>query len=147
MTETTASAGASDQQKTSAALFGSVFNSGAEPVLQAQADLLASVETTLSGWLRRRHEAVRETQALVARLRGSSDPADFATAQQEWVSGAVRRLAADATAFQTAAQEIAERARGWFPNGAEIAASAASAATEATKAAGKTLRVANKAAE
>ena len=147
MTETSASAGAAEQQKASAAFFSSMFNTGADPVLKAQADLLASVETTMTAWLRRRHEAVQETQNLVARLRSSSDPAEFVNAQQEWMSGAFRRLAADAAACQTAAQEIVDRARTWFPNGMDGTHSVASAAEEAPRAAGKPLRVANKAAE
>lgn len=150
MTETTGSAAAAGQQKATAAFFSSMFNAGADPLLQAQADLLASVETTMSGWLRRRHEAVQETQTLFARLRTSSDPAEFISAQQEWVSGALRRLAADAASYQTAAQDIAERARTWVPNAAasaDAAPSAASAAAEATRAAGKPLRMAGKAAE
>lgn len=150
MTETATPSGSAEQQKATAAFFGSVLNSGADPVLKAQADLIASVETTLSGWLRRRGEAVQETQTLVARLRTTSDPAAFVTAQHEWVSSAFRRLAADAAAYQTAAQDIVDRARTWFPNGAEnVAESAASetAAGEAARAAGKPYRVASKAAE
>ena len=124
-----------------------MFNTGADPVLKAQADLLASVETTFSGWLGRRREALQDTQSLVARLRTSSDPVEFVSAQQEWVSGAFRRLAADAAAYQTAAQEIVDRARTWFPNGTEAADAVATAASEASKAASKPLRVANRAAE
>ena len=150
MTETTATAGAAEQQKATAAFFSSMFNSGADPVLKAQADLLASVETTMTAWLRRRHEAVQETQALVARLRSSSDPSELITAQQEWMSGAFRRLAADATACQSAAQEMVDRARTWFPNGVDASDSVAAASTAAgdtARQAAKPLRVANKAAE
>lgn len=149
MTETAASAGPAEQLKTTAAFFSSVLNSGADPVLKAQADMLASVEATMTAWLRRRHEAVQETQNLVARLRTTSDPAEFMTAQQEWMSGAFRRMAADAAACQTAAQEIVDRARTWFPNGVESTESAVSAmpADEAGRAAGKPYRVASKAAE
>lgn len=147
MTETTASAGAAEQQKATAAFFSTMINSGADPVLKAQADLLASVETTMTAWLRRRHEAVQETQHLVARLRTTSDPAEFMNAQQEWMSGAFRRLTADAAACQSAAQEIVDRARTWFPNGVEATENVAAAAGEAARAATKPLRVASKAAE
>ena len=61
MTEATASSNTGEQQKHTAAFFGAVLNSGAEPVLRAQADLLASVETSVTAWLRRRHEAVADT--------------------------------------------------------------------------------------
>ena len=151
MDETKASAGSTEQQNNPVAFFGAMFNSGAEPVLKAQADLLASVETTMSDWLRRRQEAVLETQTLVTRLRASSDPAELAKAQQEWVSGAFRRLAADAAACQTATQALVDRARGWFPNGidapaADVPHADVPAADEAARAT-RPLRMANRAAE
>lgn len=151
MTETTASTIAAEQQKSTAAFFSTVFHSGAEPVLKAQADLLASFETSVTAWLRRRHEAVTDTQALVARLRTSSDPAEVASAQQEWVAAAVRRLSADTADFQNAAQHFA---RSLFPQAVQAAQSvehgavdAAGDAAAAARAAGKQLRVANKAGE
>jgi hypothetical protein len=142
MTETTASADATAQQKTTAAFFGSVLNSGTDPLLKAQADILSSVETTVTDWLHRRQEAVAETQNLVARLSTSSDPAELLKLQQEWVSGAIRRLSADAAAYQTATQQLVERARGWFPQATEIADNIAANTAAATRAAGKSLRVA-----
>lgn len=147
MTETTASAGSAELQKTTAAFFSSIFHTGPEPVLKAQADLLASAETTVSGWLRRRHEAVQETQALVARLRGSTDPAELAAAQQEWVSATLRRMAAEATAYQTAALDIVERARTWIPAASDATDGAAGSNGDAGKSSGRALRTANKAAE
>ncbi len=147
MTETTASASAAEQQKTTAALFGALLIPSPDPMLKAHADLLESVEMTMTGWLRRRHEAIVETQSLVSRLRNSSDPADFVTAQQEWVSGEFRRLAADAAACQSAAHDLVERARHWYPNGAQCMESAASAAAGAANAAGRPLRMTPKAAE
>jgi len=143
MTETTTSSDAAGQQRTAAVFFGSVLNSGADPLLKAQADLLESVETTVTGWLRRRHEAVLTTQELVARLRTTSDPSEIVTIQQEWVTGAFRRLTDDVTACQTAAQQLVDRARTWFPAVAEIGQNGASQAAEGSRPAGKSLRVAN----
>ncbi len=148
MTETTAPSDAAAQQRTAAAFIGSVLNSGADPLLKAQADILVSVELTFTDWLHRRHEAVQDTQNLVARLRSNSDPAELLKAQQEWLSGAFRRLSADAAAYQSATQQLLERSRSWFPLGTEFAESVVSQATEATRAVTKPLRVnTSKAAE
>ena len=147
MTETATSPNITEPQKAAAGLFGSMINSTTEPLLKAQADLLSSVETTITAWLRRRQEGVVETQALVTRLRANHDPAEFVAIHQEWVSGTFRRLSADAVDYQSAAQQLAERARSWFPQVAEVAETVAAQATEATRVATRTLRVANKAAE
>jgi hypothetical protein len=147
MTESPTTIDLAEQQKTAAAFIGSVLNSGADPVLKAQADLLVSVESTLTDWLHRRHEAVVETQQLVARVRASSDPTELFKAQQDWVSGAFRRLAADATAAQTAALQLVERSRTWIQQGVEAAESVAPHAAEAAHAAAKPVRATAKAAE
>lgn len=143
MTETTAASDVAAQQKTAAAFIGSILNSGADPLLKAQADILVTVETTMTDWLHRRQEGLAETQTLVARLRTSSDPADFLKAQQEWISGAIRRLSADAAAYQSATQQFVDRARSWFPNGIDGTTNVA-AASDTARPAGKPLRVANK---
>lgn len=148
MNDTATSPEAVEPQKQASAVFGSFLNTGADPLLKAQADLLESAETTMSAWLRRRHEAVVETQNLVARLRSTSDPAEFVHLQHEWVSGAFRRLSADATAYQSAAQLLVDRSRSWFAQMAEAAETNASAATngaDAPRAPAKPLRVAAKA--
>ncbi len=147
MTETTAAPDIAAQQKAAATFIGSVLNSGTDPLLKAQADILVSVETAFTDWVRRRHEAVVETQNLVARLRTNSDPAEMLKAQQEWLSGAFRRLSADAASYQSATQQLVERSRAWFPLGTEFADSVVSQATEASRAVTKPLRVPNKAAE
>jgi hypothetical protein len=148
MTETTTASDVAAHQKTATAFIGSVLNSGADPLLKAQADILVSVESTFSDWLRRRHEAVVDTQNLVARLRTNNDPAELLKAQQDWISAAFRRLSADAAAYQSATQQLLERSRGWFPLGTEFADSVVSQATEATRAVTKPLRVhTSKAAE
>jgi hypothetical protein len=130
-----------EQQKAAAAFVQSTLTSGAEPVLKAQAELLTTVQSTFASWLRRRHEAVVDTQHLVARLHTNRDPGEFVSVQHEWVAGAVKRLAADAAAYQEATQHLVDLARGWFPHVAETAAEIASA----TRAAGKPLRQVGKA--
>jgi hypothetical protein len=121
------------------------------PVLNAQADLLAGAETTVVDWLRRRHEAVVDTQQLIASVHPGVDPADIFRAQRDWLSRSFRRLAADVEAYHSASRQLMDRAPSWFPNGgwmsfargaggSEIAASQAAV----TRAAGKPLRMANK---
>jgi hypothetical protein len=144
MTETTVISvpDIAEQQKVAAALLGAALSTGAEPMLKAQADLLTSMESTMTGWLHRRHEAVADTQRLVARLQGNTDPAEFLKVQQEWASSVFIRLADDTAAYQVAALRLVECARNWFPLGAESGASQIAAAT---RAAGKPPRMAAKA--
>jgi len=130
MTETPATLDIAEQQKNTAAFIGSVLNSSADPLLKAQADLLESVESTVTDWLHRRHEAVVDTQKLVARLRTINDPAEMLKAQQDWVTGAFRRLAADAAAAQSATLELVERSRGWIQQEVETAAESVAAAAD-----------------
>jgi transposase-like protein len=141
MTDTPTSADIAEQQKTAAAFVGTVFNTGAEPLLKAQAEILESVESSVTGWLHRRHEGVADTKLLVERLRASSDPAEILKAQQEWVTGAFRRLAADAAAAQAATLHLVERSQGWIKQGSEAAESVAPHAAEAARAAMKPVRM------
>ena len=122
-----------EQQKVATALLGSALSMGAEPMLKAQADLLASIASSMTDWLHRRHEAVAGTQRLVARLHGNTDPAEFLKVQQEWISGVFNRLAADTAIYQSAALQLVDCARNWFPQGAESAASPVAAATRAAR--------------
>ena len=120
------------------------------PVLNAQADLLAGAETTVTDWLHRRHEAIVDTQQLIARMQTGVDPVTAFKAQQEWMSRSLRRLAADANACQSAARQLMERAPSWFPradwmwfgNGSANPESSATQAA-ATRSAGRPLRMAN----
>lgn len=147
MNDAAASAETVDQQESAYAVFGAILNTP-DPLLKAQADLIESAETTLSAWLRRRHEAVVEAQNLVARLRSTNDPAEFVSLQQEWVSGAMRRFTADATACQSVAQQLVDRSRSWFPTFAEgkyTNGNVAANGAEPPRAPSKPLRVAAKA--
>lgn len=120
------------------------------PLLNAQADLLAGAEATVADWLHRRHEAIVDTQQLIARMQTGVDPAATLKAQQEWMSRSFRRLVADAGACHSATQQLIERAPSWFPRGgwtwfANGAGSEEAAASQAaaTRAAGRPLRMAN----
>ena len=144
MTETTALPHIAELQQAAMAFCSSMLNSGAAPLLKAQAGLLAGMEATMTDWLRRRHEAVAETQRLVTSLNASGDPADVLKAQQEWMAGALRRLTTDAAAYQSATLQWMSRTLTWFPESAESVASQAAAAT---RTAGRPLRMAASTAE
>ena len=88
---------------------------GVGPLLNVQADILAGAEATIGDWLRRRHEAIADTQQLIARIHAGGEPGEAVRAQREWVSRSFRRLAADADACHTAARRLMDRAPSWFP--------------------------------
>ena len=113
MTETSTMHGFAEQQKTAAGLMGAMLDAGADPMLKAQADVLDSVGTAMTDWLKRRQEAVVEAQQLIAQLQEVSGPAELLKAQQEWMAGAFRRMNADAIAYQASAMQLVEKSRNW----------------------------------
>jgi hypothetical protein len=124
------------------------FEWGIRPVLNAQADMLAGAEATVTDWLHRRYEAIVDTQQLVASVHPGTNMADALKAQQEWLSRSFRRVAADLEAYQSTSQQLMDRAPSWFPNGGWMwfqqgTGNAASQAA-ATRAAGRPLRMAHK---
>lgn len=133
MSETTSLPHIAELQNTAVAFCNSMLNTSAAPLLKAQAGLLVGMEETMTDWLRRRHEAVADTQRLVDSLNASGDPADVLKAQQEWMSGALRRLTTDAAAYQSAMLQWMNRTLTWLPESAESVASQAAAATRAAR--------------
>ncbi|MGA3004555.1 MAG: hypothetical protein ABSE20_22800 [Acetobacteraceae bacterium] len=139
-----------EKQKTLEAIPAVVLEWSVGPLLNAQADLLAGAEATVTDWLHRRHEAIVDTQQLIARVQTGADPVAAFKAQQEWISRSFRRLVADADACRSATQQLMERAPSWFPrggwmwfgNGSGNGEAAASQAA-ATRAAARPLRMAN----
>ncbi len=139
-----------EKQKSAEAIPAAALEWTVGPLLNAQADLLAGAEATVTDWLHRRHEAIVDAQQLITRMQTGIDPAGAFKAQQEWMSRSFRRLVADADACKSATQQLMERAPSWFPRGGwiwfgngsgngEVAASQAAA----TRAAGRSLRMAN----
>lgn len=151
MSETSPVPNVTEQQKQAEAITSSVPDWGIGSLLNAQADMLAGAETTVTDWLHRRHEALVDTQQLIARIHAGTDLASALKAQQEWVSRSLRRLAADADAYQSTTQKMLDRTPSWFPQdgwtwftrGLKTAETSATQAA-ATRAAGKPLRMANK---
>jgi hypothetical protein len=139
-----------EKQKPNDAIPAAAIEWSVGPLLNAQADMLAGAEATVTDWLHRRHEAIVDTQQLFARMQTGVDPASAFKAQQEWISRSFRRLVADADACHSATQHLMERAPSWFPRGGWMwfgngSASAETTASQAaaTRAAGRSLRMAN----
>ena len=85
-------------------------NGGTEAFLDAQADLLKGFETAATQWMQRRQEAIADTYRLLARMRDSDDVLDIWKAQQDWATGALRRLAADVNSYPTLLVNAGQRA-------------------------------------
>ena len=103
MTELNQPSSLTDQQNALRAFVSSAWaNPGMESLLRLQADFLVGMESVVTDWLHRRHEAVLDARRLLTRLRDSQDINDQLRAQQEWMAGAFRRWAADATSYQSA---------------------------------------------
>ena len=113
MTESSAIPGFAEQQNAATAFIGTMVNSGADAMRQAQADLLESVATAMAGWLQRRHAAVVDAQQLIAQLQTVTGPAEMLKAQQEWMGGAFQRMNADAIACQASAMQLVEKSGRW----------------------------------
>ncbi|MGA9866716.1 MAG: hypothetical protein WBQ75_09780 [Acetobacteraceae bacterium] len=68
---------------------------GAQAMLQAQTVLLASAETLMADWLRRRQEGLSDAHRLLERLHACRDVAAMWDAHHEWMQRAGLRLTAD----------------------------------------------------
>jgi hypothetical protein len=100
-----------EQARSATAFLGSaLFGQSADALFKVENDMLASAETVMTEWLQRRREAVSDTQRLFSRIRDSHDLSDVFKAQQEWMSGALRRLADDAETCRKATLGFAHMA-------------------------------------
>lgn len=68
---------------------------GAQAMLQAQTVLLASAETLMADWLRRRQEGVSDAHRLLEHLHACRDVAGMWDAHHEWMQRAGLRMTAD----------------------------------------------------
>ena len=75
-------------------------------LLTVQADFLLVLENAITEWLNRRHEAIIDTQRLVSRISDTQDPTELWKAQQDWITNELRRLAADAAGYHSAATQM-----------------------------------------
>jgi len=131
------------QLKANTAFFNNLFNSGVGPLLKAQADLLSGIETAFPDWLRRRHDAVVDTQQFVERLRMSSNLLETLKTQQEWMARSFLRLAADTAAYLSVTEQTMDRARTWVPPSLQNTGDTPSKGAESTQDAGRPERAAS----
>jgi hypothetical protein len=119
MAESPVASDFAQQLKANTAFFSNLFSPDVGPLLKAQADLLSGIATTFPDWLRRRQDAVEDTQQLVERLRTSSNPLETLKTQQEWMAHSFLRVAADTAAYLSITEKMIDRARNWVPAGLE----------------------------
>jgi hypothetical protein len=155
-----------EQPKTEATP-GAALDWGIGPLLDAQAEILAGAEATVTDWLRRRREAILDTRQLIGRVRVGGDLTETFQAQRDWISRSFERLAADTDAYQSVARQVMDRAPGlfsqapwlaegsWFPAGSWFSGTgwfpqsakspdASSSQSAATRTGVRPLRMANK---
>jgi hypothetical protein len=119
MSQTTPGFDFIEQQRAGSAVFtNALFNQGTEAMLAAQAAMFVNGEGVLMAWLNRRHEAILDMQRLFARMRECRDISEAMQAQQEWMSGTLKRLTDDAASCQQAMQAMISAAA---PDASEIA--------------------------
>lgn len=94
--------GFGEQQMASAALFSKPLFENFERACRWQSSRLDRVEAVLTEALQRRRNSCEAMERFAAQLSDAHDPSVLIKAQQEWFSGAVQRMLADATAWQTA---------------------------------------------
>ena len=94
--------GFGEQQMASATLFSKPLFENFERACRWQSSRLDRVEAVLTEALQRRRNSCEAMERFAAQLSDAHDPSVLIKAQQEWFSGAVQRMLADATAWQTA---------------------------------------------
>ena len=95
--------GFAEQQIASAASFNKPLFESFERACRMQSSRLDRFETVLKEVLQRRRNSCEAMEHFAAQMCDAHDPSAMARAQQEWLSGAVQRILADATAWQNAA--------------------------------------------
>jgi hypothetical protein len=151
MSESNPIPGIADKQEQPEVIPARVLDWATDTMLDAQVEMLAGAETTVTDWLRRRHEAILDTRQLICGMHLGADPAETFKVQRDFVSRSFQRLTAEANACQSATQQLVERALAWFPGGwvwlpliAAGSVKTAASQAAATRAAGRPLRMANK---
>jgi hypothetical protein len=94
-----------EQQMASATLFSAPILDGIERASQMQSDGLQRLRTVMSEVLDRQLAGCTATQNLIAQVRATRDPTEILKAQQEWFTGAMQRLMANATWWQATGLE------------------------------------------
>ena len=86
-------------RRTPRAVLISAFLEEMETWTRAQGEALAVVEQQMSGWMKRRVEAADAVSRSLQKMSACQNPLDFIQIQQDWLSGAFERAAADLRAL------------------------------------------------
>lgn len=86
-------------RRTPRAVLISAFLEEMETWTRAQGEALAVVEQQMSGWMKRRVEAADAVSRSLQKMSACQNPLDFIQIQQDWLSGAFERAAADVRAL------------------------------------------------
>jgi hypothetical protein len=87
--------------------------------IESQAAFFEHFEEMARRWLDRRREALDATRQSIDDMRRSSDLSDVFRIQQEWISGSMRRLAADLSELSGAALTLTHTATHQLGRGVE----------------------------
>jgi hypothetical protein len=89
---------------------GSVLVKEAELWMGAQGDLLTSIETMMTGWMRRQRQAFEASSRSMQKIYGARDLFDLLLAQHEWVSDCLSWTASEIRAVGNDTTAISRRA-------------------------------------
>jgi hypothetical protein len=88
---------------------GSVLVKEAELWMGAQGDLLTSIETMMTGWMRRQRQAFEASSRSMQKIYGARDLFDLLLAQHEWVSDCLSWTASEIRAVGNDTTAISRR--------------------------------------
>jgi hypothetical protein len=125
--------GLTEQQLAAATSFSMPLLEGVSNAFGAQADCLQRVEILTAEFLQRRRAGCAAAQHLVERLRLAREPSEVLKAQQEWLTGATRRVVADATCWQSAGLVLLNEMSRWWLQTAPVVVSQEPVSRRATK--------------
>jgi hypothetical protein len=98
-----------DQQVATAASICMPVLEGMSNALRAQSEYLRRLEGLAAEMLQRRRAGCAAMQQLLAEVGAARDPTELFRAEQQWLTGALQRMMADASCWQTLAMEDAQR--------------------------------------
>ncbi len=87
----------------------SAFLEEMESWTRVQGDALAVMEQQMTGWIKRRVEAADAVRRSLQKMSACQSPLDFIQIQQDWLSGAFDRAAADLRALADDSKMLAAK--------------------------------------
>jgi hypothetical protein len=97
---------------------GELFAHNAKLWFATHAELLANVDALTHAWLERRRDGVEAMREAIQQMTECRDPTEMLRIQQEWLSGASRRVTRDIAALNDGIASMTEKTTGDFANAA-----------------------------